>query len=130
MTGGLSPYLIEKLLRYAFQEGPWTPPTDLYVALHTANPLVTPASEPADSAYARMPIQFNWDTMLTNGTLVTYPEPSESWGQMDYWAIWDDPDTGEGNLLAAGQLTNGRLVIAGDTIKHPINALTINVIAS
>ena len=108
MAGSLSDALEIKLLDHVLKTTPFTVPTNIYVALSTADPLDTGAgiAEPSGGGYARVVMNV-WDAAAARATAntnqITFAQASADWGTIAYWAIYD-AITG-GNFLAHGDFT-------------------------
>ena len=108
----LSDYLVKKLLDHLFGKATFTAPT-IYVALSTTDPGEdgTTITEPTDASYARaVTAASDWEAtilatrVVTNVTVIDFPASSEPQGDIAYFALYDDPDTGQGNFLWGGTL--------------------------
>lgn len=97
----LSSFLRNALMAHAFKGTAYVQPTNLYVALSTADPKDDDSglAEPVGNAYARQ--AFNTWTITanvaTNNGAVTFPQASGSWGTISYTAVFDALTAG--NLL-------------------------------
>jgi hypothetical protein len=93
-------------------------PTNIYVALSTADPLDTGAgiAEPSGNNYGRAQCN-TWDTAASRATAntaqINFAQASGSWGTITHWALYD-AITG-GALIAHGQFTVSKLISAGHT---------------
>jgi hypothetical protein len=119
-----SNYLENKILNHLFGKSAYTAPT-IYVGLSTADPGEDGAglAEHSGDGYARVQTSGStWNTATTgsttNAAAIEFPTATDSWGEITHWALFDAP-TG-GNLLASGQLTTARIVVAADTPKLAI----------
>jgi len=108
MSGSLSDALEIKLLDHVLKTTPFTVPTNIYVALSTADPLDTGAgiAEPIGASYARVVMNV-WNAAATRATAntnqITFAQAEQDFGTIAYWAIYD-AITG-GNFLAHGDFT-------------------------
>lgn len=115
--GSLSDALEIELLDHILQPGAFTVPTDIYLALSTADPLDDGSgiAEPGGNGYARV-VCNTWDAAasraIANTGAITYPEATGSWGTVTHFAIFD-AITG-GNFLAHGSLSVSKAIGAGD----------------
>ena len=85
-------YAINLTLDYNFGSGSYTPPASYYLGLSTTAIDETGATvtEPSDASYARQEIPNDdksfWtsasDGVITNGSTVTFPQSSTSWGSI------------------------------------------------
>jgi hypothetical protein len=126
--GSFSNYLENKILDHVFKTASFSVPTNIYVALSTADPGESGGgiAEPSGNGYART-ICNSWDAAsggaTQNTNAVTFPTATGSWGTISHFALFDAA-TG-GNMLAYGALTVSKTVTTGDTPKF--NAGDIDV---
>lgn len=126
--GSFSNYLENKILDHVFKTASFTVPTNIYVALSTADPLDTGAgiAEPSGNAYART-VCNSWDAASGGATAntgaVTFPTATGSWGTITHFALFDASTAG--NMLAHGSLAVSKTITTGDTPKF--NAGDIDV---
>ena len=119
MAGSLSDALEIKLLDHVLKTTPFTVPTNIYVALSTADPLDTGAgiAEPAGGSYARV-VMNSWNAASARATAntsqITYPQTTGDWGTITHWAIFD-AITG-GNFLAHGDFTASKTAPTGTNL--------------
>jgi len=104
-----SDYLEDKLLNHVFAGAAYTPPTNVYVGLHTtANTDAAAGTEISGNGYARQVAAFTVTgtdpTEADNDTAIEFPIATASWGTVTHAAVYDAL-TG-GNLLAHAQLTD------------------------
>ncbi len=138
-------YLDGALNQMVFGDTAYTVPADLYIALSTTTPVqakgtATPYwnfTEPSGSAYARVTVAnntTNWVAAASqpatgqeqdNGTAITFPTATGSWGTVTYFGIFDAATAG--NLLAFGALTTSQTISSGDTASFAAAALTITL---
>lgn len=112
----------------------YTPAATLYLALCTADPTdaATGASmnEVANSNnYARTAIAFSAASAkrVTQSGPVTFPQASGSWGTVSHWAIVDTNTYGSGNVLAYGEFTTPKSVVAGNTPVVPTTSVYVEL---
>jgi hypothetical protein len=130
----MSNYLEAALNDHVLGGPDFTRPGTVYFALFTAVSdgeagSVTPVS---GGAYERVPVTNN-DTNFpattsgtgqkANGTQITFPTATSSWGTVTHWGIYD-AEYG-GNLLYWGELTTSRAVTTGDTPRFNTAAFKI-----
>jgi hypothetical protein len=126
--GSFSNYLENKILDHVFKTASFSVPTNIYVALSTADPTESGSgiAEPSGNGYART-VCNAWDAASGGATQntneVTFPTATGSWGTIAHFALFD-ASTG-GNMLAYGALTVSKAVTSGDTPKF--NAGDIDV---
>lgn len=102
----------------------------LYFAVFTSDPGETGslAGEPSGNGYARVAIAAaTWDAagggVKSNGTAITFPEASGSWGTITHWAILD-ASTG-GNMFISGELTAGKTIASGQTLNFAAGSVDV-----
>ena len=96
----LSNYLITKFLQVLTDQGTYTSPTTVYLALYTSNPMpANSGTEVSGGSYARQAI--SWATVsgetTSNNANITFPTATGNWGAITYWALFDASTSG--NLL-------------------------------
>lgn len=125
-----SNYLENKLIDHIFRGLTYTPPTTVYAALFTSDPLDdNSGDEVTGGGYARVAVACSTSTWkstngltsgASSGTLgttsnagaITFPTPTGAWGTVTHLGIFDAPSGG--NLLAYGALTSQKIVGGGD----------------
>ncbi len=128
--GSFSNYLENKVLDHIFKTASFTVPTNIYVALSTADPLDTFAgiAEPVGNAYARV-VCNTWDAASGGATAntgaVTFVAASGSWGTITHFALYD-AITG-GNGLAHGSLTTSKAITTGDTPRFAAGDIDVTL---
>lgn len=116
--GTLSNYSEGVLLNHVFNGVVYSRPATVYVGLSSADPLddASGLAEPAGGAYARTAITFGAPSSrrVTQTGTVTFPQANASWGaDLTHWALFDAATNG--NMLAHGQLSAPKQVVAGNT---------------
>ena len=109
----------------------FTKPATVYVALFTATPSSSGGGtevSTSGTAYARVAVTnnaTNWPNASSgsksNGTVVTFPTATGSWGTVTSWALFDAA-TG-GTLICFGNLTSSIAVGSGQAPDFPIGTL-------
>lgn len=126
--GSLSDYAENKLLDHLLKTAAFTVPSNIYVALSTANPLDTGAgmAEPVGNGYARTACNV-WDAAASreasNTSVVTFPAATGAWGTITHWALFD-ASTG-GNMLAHGSLSVANAVVNGNVVSYAAGQLSL-----
>lgn len=131
----LSTYLQQEILDHLLVNGTYTKPASLFVGLFTANPGESGATgEVSGGSYARVALTNNnvnfplspttGTPSKTNGTAISWPTASASWGNITHWAIYDHVSNAT-NMIAYGALTTPRTVAIGDTPKAASGAFSI-----
>lgn len=132
--GSFGNYLELEILDHIFGMGNrnYTPPSNIFVALSTADPTddASGIAEPSGGAYARVSTAYtDWDVAaagaLDNANAITFPEATASWGTITHFALYDAL-TG-GNMLAHGSLTTSKSVSSGDTIQFAAGDLDVTL---
>jgi hypothetical protein len=133
-------YLNQKLVQLVFGDTAYAIPSNLWYGLSTTTPTQVATSnwnftEPSGNNYSRPEAANNTTNFVensspptngwsqANGTVVTFPLASGSWGTCTYFGIFDAATVG--NLLGYGQLTVAQTPISGDTPAFAVQALTI-----
>lgn len=109
------------------------PPATIYVALSTTTPTQAGGNvtEPGAGAYARVAMTnntTNWPGATTadpavkgNGTAVTFPQATASWGTVTHWVT--EETSGTAAPIDVGALTAGQAISNGTTASFAVNAL-------
>jgi|SRR5579871_2592046 len=125
----LSNYLINKLLLTLTNQGQWTAPTTVYLALYTTNPNPnnsgTEVSTSGGSGYVRQAI--SWASVgsnlsVANNAVITFPTASTNWGAITYLALFDA--VSGGNMLMFTPLASSILINSGSIFQTAIGNLT------
>ena len=141
MAGSKSDYLEKAILDYLLGATalavPPTTATPVYVALSTAaySDAATGAAmtEVSGNAYARVAVAnntTNWPASTgtspaqkQNGTAITFPAATGSWGTVTSFYIVDA--AANGNVLYGGDLSVAKAIASGDTATFAANSITI-----
>ena len=116
--GSISDYLELEWLDHIFETGAYVVPTNIYIALSTADPTDSGGSiaEPVGNNYERKIIN-TWNTAATrkttNNGVITFNTASGAWGLITHYAIFDHITAG--NMLAHGSLSVSKNVVNGNT---------------
>lgn len=127
--GSFSDYLENALLNHTFKGSSFTQPSNLYVALSTADPLDTGGglAEPAFASGYYRTVCNSWTTAttgaVTNSAAVSFPSASGPWGTISHFGIYDASGIGAGNLLAHGSLSISKNVTQGDILQFPSGSI-------
>lgn len=127
--GSASNYLELKLLDHVLKTASYTVPTNIYIALSTADPTDAGSgiAEPSGNAYART-VMNSWATAASRSTSnaggVTFPTATGSWGTITHYAVFD-AITG-GNMLGHGALTVSNSVVNGNIVTFAIGAIVVS----
>lgn len=119
-SGGWSNFLVHKLLDHVFKVASYTPPTNIYCGLSTANPGDSGSgiTEPSGNAYART-LKNTWDAAASgaseNTGAITFPTATGAWGTITH-SFLSDAST-SGNLLVYGALGVSQAVVNGNVVE-------------
>jgi hypothetical protein len=120
----LSNYLENKLAYHVLRNTAYTPPTNLYIALHTADPTETgTVAETSFTGYARKALTLG---APSNGVSSNSADLTWSVGStvtVTHVSIWDSLSAG--NCLFYGPLTASKTMANGDTFKIVTGSLTV-----
>ena len=129
----MSNYLEDKVQDHVLGGGDYTRPGTVYVALCTTAP--TDAStgstivEPSGGSYARVAVTNNATNFpassggaKSNGTAITFPTATGSWGTVTHFAIVDA--SSNGNVLWWGSLGSSKTIDTGDTASFATGQLS------
>lgn len=123
-----SDYLEQVLQKHWLKIATYTPPTNLYLGLSTADPGEAGAglAEPSGSGYARVAFNsWTWNAgagRAESSATATFPTATGSWGTITHLCIFDASTAG--NLLASGALAASKTVNNGDTLSFPSAQIT------
>ncbi len=105
---------------------------NLWVGLSTADPGEDAAAlaEPSGNGYARVAVTAaTWDAASggskDNGTAITFPEASGSWGELAYVCLFDAVTSG--NLLESFALTSPQTITTGQIARFSAAALAFTL---
>lgn len=126
-----SNYLENKLLNHVLGGEVYTPPTNVYAALHTADPTETGAvGEVSGGSYARVQMTNDttvWPTTTTsskaNAGPFNFPTPTADWGDVVRWTIWDAPVGG--NCLYISNAFTAQPIRTGNPVSIANGALVV-----
>lgn len=124
----MSNYLENEILDHILGTGSWTMPTNVYLALFTADPgeaVASPSGEVVSSGYARQACAFGAAAsgVASNSAIETFGPATFDWGTITHWALYDA--VVDGNRLLYGALTSSRVISAGDSLVFAAAALAI-----
>jgi hypothetical protein len=121
----ISDYYENKILDHMLRGTAFTPPTAVYVSLHSADPGETGANEISGGGYARKQVTFNAPSggSMTNSNLLRWDNmPAVT---VTHVALWDAPTAG--NCLWTGALTASVTVSAGASFEIGPGNLTVTL---
>ena len=127
----MSDYLEEKLLDHTLGTTAYTHPSDVFVSLHTADPVDAGTGTEVSAGsytYARQNCAFN--AAGTNAAGVTENTSIETWTNLPactvtHIGIWDAVSSG--NLLYHTAVDSAKTVANGDTISIAVGAITVTL---
>ena len=104
-----------------------TPPTNIYIALHTGDPgNDASANEVTAGDYSRAETQLSdWSvsgsapTNVTNSVEIQFDAATSSWGTISHISLWTSTQGGGGNPIWEGDLNNAREIQDGDRFVFP-----------
>lgn len=130
--GSFSDFWELEILDHVFGKGSYTPPTNIFIALSTADPTDSGGSiaEPSGGSYARKSTApADWDAAvagaLDNANAITFVTATGSWGTISHFALFDAL-TG-GNMLAHGTLSTSKTIGSGDTASFAAGDLDVSL---
>ena len=129
----ITDFLELELLDHVFRNSAYTPPSNVYVALHTGDPGETGALlELSGDGYARTVVTFGAPTdagdgnsQVTNSAAVTFPAATADWGTVTHFSLWDASSAG--NCLWKGALTESRAIVNTDEARFATGTLVIKL---
>jgi hypothetical protein len=124
-------FLELELLDHACATGSYTMPTQLYVALFTADPTEagTQTNEVADAnGYARQSVDFDVAAAgaTSNSNQVTFTASGGNFGTVTHIGLMDSAAHNGGNMLFWDDITS-TIVNNGDSISFAIGAIDITL---
>ncbi len=129
-----SNYLENKLLDHVLGNTAFAQPSNLYMALYTADSYLedgTPTAEIDAGGYSRIDVtnlggySAAVDGSSKNTADMEFPTATADWGTVTHLALLDAA-TG-GNVLIWAPLVSARQVISGDSVRIRANAHTITI---
>lgn len=120
-----SNFLEDTLLDHVFGDVPYTPPTNIYVQLHTGDPGEDCTANPAGET-TRVEVTFGVpsDGVVVNDAEVLFTEMSTT-ETITHFSLWDAATLG--NPLGAGALNSPVAVAAGEDARFAVAALTVTL---
>jgi len=132
-TGKCSNYLAKKLLDHLFGKATYSAPSNIYLALSTANPGddASGLAEPSGGSYARKSTASGDYGSVSNGALsnaniLAFATATADWaGPLTHAALMDAATSG--NLLCYNALQTAKTVNNGNTFKFPVGQLAVSL---
>lgn len=116
----LSNYTEKKLMDHIFGIATYTPPSNIYIALHLTDPTDSGGGSEVANAnnYARV-LHNSWNAASSrlsnnNGEITFNQCTTADWGTIPYWALWDSGTYGSGNMLCYGTFNTPKEIIVGN----------------
>ena len=109
----------------------YTPPSNIYVALSTADPGEAGAgiAEPVGNGYSRaQTAPADWsraDSTMANSANVEFDEATGAWGTVTHFALFDSDENA--NFLGSAALGTAKSPTAGDVPRFGIGDLTVSL---
>ena len=127
----LSAYLENELNDHVLGGADYSRPATVHFALFTSAPTESGGgTECSGGSYARVAVTNNATNfpaavsgVKANGTAVTFPTASGSWGTVVAFGVFDAASAG--NLLYFGNLASTRTITSGDTARFAAGDFTI-----
>jgi hypothetical protein len=119
-----SNYLEAQLLNHVLRATPYSSPSAVYVALFTVAPTESGGgTEVSGGSYARQTVTFSSPApdSVSNVADVTFPIATGDWGDIEAFALMDQPSSG--NMLYFANLTAPRTVATADQFRLPAGQL-------
>lgn len=126
--GSISNHLENELLDHILKVGSYSQPTNLYIALSTADPTDDGSgiAEPSGGSYARL-INNDWETAASrhteNSSAISFVQATAGWGTITHFAIFDNLTAG--NMIAHGSLSSSISVLNGNIVSFDAGAIDI-----
>jgi len=145
-TGAKSNYLENAIVNHVIGQSAYTSPTVRYLALFTGDPteassFTLEVQNTGANGYARVDVTSNFfpdapyagagsvDGYTHNTGVITFPQAVTNYGPgaetVSHWAIVDQLNVGEGNMLYFGDFDTAKAIDADDTPEIASGALTI-----
>lgn len=128
----LSDYLEDALLDHIFGKTAFTSPTNIFLALSTADPGETGGTiaEPAGGSYARKSTAASdWNAAssgsTTNANQIAFATATGSWGDISHLAAFDA--SSGGNMLWYVALSATKTVNSGNTLRFDAGDLSVSL---
>lgn len=121
-VGGLTVYMVDKIMDHVFRGVAWTPPSIYYASMHLDNPsdsgLLYPSAQTTREALTLAPSAGGYCTITSDLNWLLTADESVAW-----LALWD-ASTG-GHCCATAKLGSAVNLFLGDTMELP--SLTIGI---
>lgn len=127
MAGTWGDYMENGVLNHVFGASTFTPATNIHFGLSSTDPGDdgSGVTEPSGGSYARVQVANNLTNFpaasggaKSNGTAITFPTATASWGSLGYFCLYDAASGG--NFLGGGSLAAAKTIDTGDTAEYAI----------
>lgn len=121
-----SNYLEAQLLNHVLRATPYSSPSAVYVALFTVAPTESGGgTEVSGGSYVRQTVTFSAPApdSVSNTADVTFPIATADWGDVEAFALFDQPSSG--NMLYFADLTAPRTINTSDQFRFPAGQLIV-----
>lgn len=132
---GFTTYAANKILEHSLGQAAWTMPTNVWVALFTADPTDAGVltNEVANAGgYARVELTAllgaATNSIIGNNTAFAFPTATAAWGIVTYVAILDSGVHGAGNMIYSSALGDATNVEIGDDVAFKIDKYRITLV--
>jgi hypothetical protein len=127
----LSAFLENRIADHLLGNVPYTAPGAVHLALFTVAPTESGGgTEVSGGSYGRVAINnnaTNWPAatggLKSNGTAITFPTATGTWGTVTHWALFDAASGG--NMLFFGTVSPSKLIESGDQFSVAIGELDL-----
>jgi len=127
MSDAKSNYLELKVLDHFLGTASTSSPSNVYLALHTANPTdAGSGAEVSGNGYSRQVITFASASSgsAASNSVEEFTASGGAFGTVTHFGIWDASSSG--NLLYYGALSASKTIADGDTLRFASGAITIS----
>tara|TARA_A100001391_G_scaffold92153_1_gene60876 strand:+ start:213 stop:602 length:390 start_codon:yes stop_codon:yes gene_type:complete len=127
MSDAKSNYLELKVLDHFLGTASTSAPSNVYLALHTANPTdAGSGAEVSGNGYSRQVITFASASSgsAASNSVEEFTASGGAFGTVTHFGIWDASSSG--NLLYYGALSASKTIADGDTLRFASGAITIS----
>jgi hypothetical protein len=129
--GSFSNFWELEILDHIFGKGAYTPATNIFIALSTADPTDSGSgiAEPGSNYARKSTAPADWDAAasgaLDNANAITFVEATGSWGTITHFALFDHLTAG--NMLAHGALGTPQTIESGGTASFAAGDLDVSL---
>jgi hypothetical protein len=120
-----STFLGNHIIDHLFRNQAYSPPSTIYVSLHTADPGLTGANEVSGGSYARQSFTFDAASSKASQNAAAISFTAMPAVTVTHVGVWDASTNG--NFLIGGALTAQKTTNAGDTFQFPDSDLDLAI---